>query len=121
MPSSQPLGSNKSSNESTEELLKALRQDYHKLASNLIDWKEANHEEKKGIYQRLATLEEKALYIPNAEESELIKEAAAFYKTKREFRERLYTTLLEKGLTGLMVFVAASVFFYLKHLLMDIT
>jgi len=99
------------------QILRDLRNDYHNLSKNFREWKESNHEDKKGIYQRLATLEEKAVYIPNQEEADLIREASAFYKSKREFRERLYRTLIEKGITGLMVFVAAAVFYYVKHLL----
>lgn len=71
------------------------------------------------LSHRLSTLEEKALYIPNAEESDLIKEAAAFYKAKRQFREKLATSLVEKGVTGLVIFVVTASFFYLKHILTE--
>ena len=102
--------------DSNAKLLQDLRNDYHALSNNFKEWKQSNHEDKKGIYERLSTLEEKAMYIPNAEEASLIREAAAFYKSKREFRERMYGALMEKGLTGLMVFVAAALFYYVKHL-----
>lgn len=100
----------------SQSLLRDMRNDYHRLSNDFSDWKQNNREEKKGIYNRLNTLEEKALYIPSQEESELIKEASAYYKNKREFREKLQHTLLEKGITGLVLFVLTASFFYLKHL-----
>ena len=103
--------------ESNAKLLQDLRNDYHALSTNFKEWKQSNHEDKKGIYERLNTLEEKAMYIPDAEEANLIREAVAFYKSKREFRERMYGALMEKGLTGVMVFVAAALFYYVKHIL----
>lgn len=100
-------------------LLLDLRNDYRRLSTNFQEWKQSNNEEKKGIYVRLNGLEEKALFIPSREESELIKEASAYYKSKREFREKLQNTLLEKGITGLVLFVGVACFFYIKHLLME--
>src|SRR5690554_8058618 len=101
---------------STKDLLRRIDSNYEELRKDFHEWKQGNHEDKKGIYKRLTSLEEKALYIPNPEESDLIKEAAAFYRTKRQFREKLYSALLEKGVTGLVIFVVTAVFFYLKHL-----
>lgn len=97
--------------------LRGLREDYHKLAEDFADWKKANSEEKKGLYQRISHLENKAMFIPSKEESALIAEATAFYKTKREFRQKLFTSLIEKGLWGVVIFIAASVFFYFKQLI----
>lgn len=98
-------------------LLSRLDANYAELRKDFKDWKIANREDKKGIFHRLAELEEKALYIPNEEEVELIKEAAEFYRTKRKFRERLYSALLEKGITGMVLFTLTALFFYIKHLL----
>lgn len=95
----------------------SLREDYHRLADDFNDWKRANSEEKKGLYTRITTLESKAMFIPSKEEAALIAEATAFYKSKREFRQKLFQSLIEKGLWGLFLFVAASLFFYVKHLL----
>ena len=97
--------------------LRSLRDDYHKLVEDFSEWKKANSEEKKGLYQRITHLENKSMFIPSKEEAALIAEAAAFYKSKREFRERLMQSLLEKGMWGLFVFIAASLFFYIKHLI----
>jgi len=98
-------------------LLSRLDANYAELRKDFKDWKLANREDKKGIFHRLAELEEKALYIPNEEEVELIKEAAEFYRTKRKFRERLYSALIEKGVTGMILFTLTALFFYIKHLL----
>lgn len=100
-------------------LLKDMRNDYHRLSNDFSEWKQNIREEKKGIYYRLNSLEEKALYIPSAEESELIKEASAYYKSKREFKEKLQHTLMEKGITGLVLFILAASGFYIKHLLTE--
>jgi len=102
---------------SLRDLLKRIDDNYSGLRSDFHEWKVANHEDKKGIYRRLSELEEKALFIPNAEEANLIKEASAYYKSKRELKERMYHTLIEKGLTGLIVFAAAAVFYYIKYLM----
>lgn len=102
---------------SIRESLNGLREDYHKLSNDFSEWKHANAEEKKGVYTRIRELEDKAVYIPDKHESALIAEAAAFYKSKREFRQKLYQSLVEKGMWGLVVFIIASVFFYLKHMI----
>lgn len=104
---------------SDERSIHELRRDVSGLTTKFYEWREANQEDRKGIYHRLNELEEKARYIPNEEESELIKEASLFYKTKREFRERMYQALIEKGLTGVIIFIVAAVLFYLRHILSE--
>ena len=102
---------------SLRDLLTRIDKNYDKLSEDFHGWKLGNHEDKKGIYIRLNSLERKAMFIPNAEDAELIREAVAYYKAKRELREKISTTLVEKGVTGLVLFTVAAVFFYIKHLL----
>jgi hypothetical protein len=73
------------------------------------------------LTSRITTLEEKALYIPDAEQADLLKEVLAFYKAKREFRERLSNSLIEKGITGLALFILTATFFYIKHVITEVS
>lgn len=98
--------------------LRSLRADYHRLSQDFSDWKKANSEEKKGLYQRMNSLERAAIFIPSKEEAALLAEAAAFYKAKREFRQKLLQSLADKGLWGVVVFMAGASYFYIKHLLL---
>ena len=112
------MASNETEAESTlRETVNRLDAKHERLSEDLQGWKARNHKDKSGIYIRLNAIERKALFIPNAQETELIKEAVSYYKAKRELREKISTTLVEKGVTGLVLFTVAAVFFYIKHLL----
>lgn len=94
----------------TLHLVKALREDFN-------EWKRDQANSHRKIQDRITQLEDKALHIPEAKDAELIKEAAAYYKAKRQFRERLVERVAEKGILGLVIFLGAAAFFYFKQLI----
>lgn len=87
-----------------------LAERYTRLSTDFHSWRDANQMEKKGFYQRLGILEQQAIFIPNKEEAALLMEAAAFYRAKRQFREKLIESLTTKGVLGFAwVLVSLSV------------
>jgi len=61
--------------EELKEAVDRLDAKHERLSEDLQGWKARNHKDKSGIYIRLNAIERKALFIPSAQETELIKEA----------------------------------------------
>lgn len=112
-----PLPSSARHSPTLRDYLIRLDDNYSALHKDFKEWRYANREDRKGIYQRLNELEARAGFIPNAQEAELLKEVADYYRAKRKFRERMYTTLAEKGILGVVAFIGVAVLFYIQHLL----
>jgi hypothetical protein len=72
---------------------------------------------RKIMYERFSNVEGHMHRIPTVEESNLMKEAAEYFKAKKELTTRVQEALITKGILAAAVVTGAAVLFYLKTLL----